>query len=146
MNQQASSSADSVHTDARIIRFSCRYAIASDYVCASYHLYKFNFYVDGWDPDSAFVLPQPSEYRLNPDNFAKTMRTVKKVKNQIAIWGKDFKPFVEKIMEDALCLFKNIQLCMDHMEERINKKLDEMSIPDFAKVIEEVRHLRADVD
>lgn len=49
-------------------------------------------------------------------------------------------------MEDALCPFRIIQLRIENIEECINKKLDEIFIPDFAKLIEEVRWLQEDIN
>lgn len=97
-------------------------------------------------PDSTSVRPLPSEYKMNPDNFAKMVRRVNKVEKQIAIWGKNFKPFIERIIEDALRPYRNIQLRMDNMEERVNKRLAEKSILDFANVIKEVRKMWTDID
>lgn len=53
---------------------------------------------------------------------------------------------MEKIVADAMRPFLQMQLQMDMMEERINKKIDAMSIPDFGRLIEEVRRLQEDVD
>lgn len=60
----------------------------------------------GGIPNSASIPPQYSEYRLNHENFAKTVRAIKKIEKQMAIWGKDFKPFVERIVEESIAPFQ----------------------------------------
>lgn len=57
--------------------------------------------------------------------------------------GFTIQAFVDQIVAEAIRPSQNIQLRMDHMEERINKRLDETSFPDLAKFMVEFKQAQA---
>ncbi|KAM3324881.1 hypothetical protein P3S67_000005 [Capsicum chacoense] len=50
------------------------------------------------------------EYRLMQENFAKLVKLQKKFKKQLDILASLFKPFVDQIVAEAICLFKTFKL------------------------------------
>ncbi|KAM3269739.1 hypothetical protein P3S67_029645 [Capsicum chacoense] len=85
------------------------------------------------------------EYRLMQENFAKLVKLQKKFKKQLDILASLFKPFVDQIVAEEICLFKNFQIRMDHMEKRIYKRLDAMSILDLAKFMAEFKQAQTNI-
>lgn len=94
---------------------------------------------------TASILPRYSEYRLTQENFLKTVKAQKNFKRQLNAWGKEFKPFVDRIIVEALKAYKNLHSRMDDMEERVNNWLQKLSIPDFAKFVVEFKQAQADI-
>lgn len=55
------------------------------------------------------------------------------IKQQLSIWAKELRLFVDKIMEEAMKPHKNLHAHMDDMEERVNNRLSELSSSNFSR-------------
>lgn len=55
-----------------------------------------------------------AEYRLTQENFAKSVKLQKKFKKRLDTWASEFKPFVDRIVAEAIHPFQDIQMRMDH--------------------------------
>lgn len=62
-----------------------------------------------------------------------------KLERQLNVCSKDFKPFVDRVVAEALKLYENLNVCIYNMEELVNDKLKELSIPNLARFNTELK-------
>lgn len=61
-------------------------------------------------------------------------------------WAKEFMLFIDKIMDEDIKPYVNLYASMDDMEERVNNRLRELSILDFAIFMADFKQAHTDFD
>lgn len=77
------------------------------------------------------------DYHFTLDNYMKVVKIHKKFEKQLNAWAKQFEPFMDQIIAQALNPFTSLHACMNNMEKRVNNRLIEFSFLDLAKSMSE---------
>lgn len=86
-----------------------------------------------------------SDYMLSFENFVKMVIAQNKFEQWLNVWAREFKPFVERVVVEALKLYENIHVRMNNMEEQVNNRLWELSILDLARFFIELKQAQANI-
>lgn len=73
------------------------------------------------------------------------VKAQKKFEQQLNVWDKEFKPFMDRVVDEALKLYENLHAWMDNMEEHINNRLRELLILDLARIINDLKQEHTDI-
>lgn len=73
--------------------------------------------------DTTSMLPSYSEYRLTLENFVKMVKAPKKFEWQLNIYTKEFKPFVDRVIADALKPYEKLHTQIDNVEKQVKNRL-----------------------